>query len=145
MMRSKFIRIAFFFLIIFSGCSIKDGVKSGSSDEELRDRIMAFWDHKMKEEFDKSYEYEIPVYRKNTRMVQYIGSFNTDVIKWTSVKVEGIRVEGASALVDLIVRTKVTLPGIRANEADSPLYEKWVKVDNVWYHVPGGTDQRGTK
>lgn len=144
-MRSKFICTAFFFLIIFSGCSIKDAVKSGSDEEILRDRVMAFWDHKIKEEFDKSYEYEHPLYRKKTGMVQYIGSFNTYVVKWYSAKVDGIHMEGTTALVDLTVRTKVTLPQIKTSEVDSLLSEKWVKVDDVWYHVPGGTDQRGTK
>lgn len=106
---------------------------------------MAFWDHKIKEEFDKSYEYELPLYRKTTRMAKYIGTFNTDVVKWYSAKVDGIHMEGATALVDLTVRTKVMLPRIKTSEADSLLSEKWVKVDDVWYHVPAGTNQRGTK
>ncbi len=106
---------------------------------------MAYWDLKMKGDFDKSYEYEHPVYRKTTRMAQYIKGFNTDEVKWLAVKVKGIKVEGTTAWVDLSVRTKVKLPMIRASEADSLLNEKWIKVDDVWYHVPEGTDQRGLK
>ena len=136
MMRSKFIGVAFFFLIIFSGCSIKDAVKSGSDEEILRDRVMTFWDHMIKGEFDKSYEYELPLFRKKTRMVEYIGSFNTVIVQWHSAKVDRIKVEGTSASVDMTVRTEVRLPKIKSVERDSLLTEKWVKADDVWYHVP---------
>jgi hypothetical protein len=142
----KFILIVFFPLIIFSGCSIKDGVKSGSSDEEiLRDRVVTFWDHKIKGEFDKSYGYELPLFRKKTQMVEYIGSFNPYVVQWHSAKVDKIKVEGTSASVEMTIRTEVRLPKIRTSERDSLLTEKWVKVDDVWYHVPStlGEDVKG--
>ncbi len=133
----KFIFLAIFFLIIFPGCSIKDGVKSGSSDEEiLRERVVAFWDHKIKGEFDKSYEYELPLFRKKTNMVQYIGSFDTYTVRWRSAKVDKIKVDGTSASVEITIRVEVKLPKIRTSERDSLLTEKWVKADDVWYHVP---------
>lgn len=128
--------IVFFCLIILTGCFINRTTKSESDEEALRERIMAYWDHKIKEDFDKSYAYEHPLYRKQFNMVKYIGTFNTEVLKWTAAKVEDIRMDGPSARVSLKITVKVRLPRIRTEEEASMINEEWQKVDNVWYHVP---------
>ena len=134
--RYKNISIVFFCLIIFTGCSIKDTTKSVSDEEVLRDRVIAYWNFKISQDFDKSYVYEHPLYRKQVNMVKYIGGFNTEVVKWTAVKVEDIKMDGPSAMVGLKITAKVKLPGIKSSEDDSRVKEEWRKVDNVWYHVP---------
>ena len=134
--RYKNISIVFFCLIIFAGCSIKDTIKSVSDEEILRDRVMAYWNDKINQDFDKSYVYEYPLYRKQVNMVKYIGGFNTEVVKWTAAKIEDIKMDGPSAEVGLKITVKVTLPRIRTDEDDSWVKEEWRKVDNVWYHVP---------
>ena len=132
----RFLAIAFFLLIIFSGCSIKEAVKNKPDEEVLRYRVMEYWNYKINQDFDKSYAYEHPLYRKQMKMVNYIGSFNTEVVKWTAAKIEDIRMDGPSAEVGLKITVKVSLPGVRTGEDDSRVKEEWRKVDNVWYHVP---------
>ncbi len=129
--------IAIFSLIIFCGCVTKEAVKSNTEDV-LRERITDYWNYKMKEEFDKSYAYEDPFFRKQVNLVNYIRRFRTDIVKWKSAAVKEIKLAGDSAEVDMILRTKVRLPQIKTVEHDSLTKEKWVKVDGVWYHVPEG-------
>ena len=133
----------FFCLIIFAGCSIKDTTKSVSDEEVLRDRVMAYWNDKINQDFDKSYAYEHPLYRKQVNMTKYIGGFNTEVVKWTAAKIEDIKMDGPSAKVGLIITVKVRLPRIKTGEDDSWVKEEWRKVDNVWYHVPAMYRENG--
>ena len=141
--RYKNISIVFFCLIIFAGCSIKDTVKSVSDEEILRDRVMAYWNDKINQDFDKSYGYEHPLYRKQVNMANYIRGFNTEVVQWTAAKVEEIKMDGPSARVGLKITVKVRLPRIKTGEDDSWIKEDWRKVDDVWYHVPAMLGEGG--
>jgi hypothetical protein len=122
-------------LVISSGCAPKETVKEKTDEEALRERVMAYWDYKIKGEFDKSYEYEDPLFRKKTGLVSYIRSFRPEVVKWKSVRIEKIAKEDDLATINLNVRTKVTLPQIKGVENNSEIKDKWVRVDGIWYHV----------
>jgi hypothetical protein len=128
--------IGIFFLIIFLGCAKKDAIRKISDEEILRERVTAYWNHKVKQEFDKSYEYEDPLYRKKNNMVNYIRSFNTARAGWYGAGIEGLKIEGDSAIVDMKVRVKIIVSPSGSIEQDTPLKEKWVKVAGIWYHVP---------
>jgi len=136
------IEILFFCLIIFAGCSIKDTVKNGSGEEALRERVAMYWGHKIKEELDKSYVYEDPYYRNKVSMVNYIKEYNTRVVKWLSASTQSVNIKDDTALVDVKLRVRVRPPQMKATEYDSLLQEKWVKVDGIWYHVPGTIESR---
>lgn len=139
----KFIYIAFFFLIIFSGCSIKEATKNGPDGGELRERVATYWQLKVKEDFVKSYEYEAPNYRKQTNMINYLKGINTDVVKYLAATPGDVKLDGDSARVKVQVRVRVKPPQMKSDEYSTLLTEKWVKVDGVWYHVPGVLDSRG--
>lgn len=126
-----------FFLIIFSGCATKDAVRNISEDEVLRERVMTYWGHKISQEFDKSYTYEDPYYRKRFNMIKYIKSIDTARASWKSATIEGLKIDGDSAIIDMKVKVHITVaPSARDIEQEFPLKETWVKVDGIWYHVP---------
>jgi hypothetical protein len=125
-----------FLLTIFSGCVTKEAVKNVSDEEVLRERVIAYWNHKIREEFDKSYEYEYPLYRKQVSLVKYIKGFKTDVIRWKAVNVKDININDDEAIVGMYINIDVKVPGIRRIERDSLVKEKWVRVEGIWYHVP---------
>ena len=127
-----------FFLIIFTGCATKEAVKSVPEEEILKERVTTYWNYKIHEEFDKSYEYELPLYRKKVSMVRYIKGINTTVLKWLGAKVDMITREDSSAIVDLTLRIQMRLPGLKDAGHDAMIKEKWVKVEGMWYHVPEG-------
>jgi hypothetical protein len=132
-------KVSFFiiiFLIIFSGCATKEAVKGVSDEEVLRERIMAYWNYKVNEEFDRSYDYEDPLYRKMVNRVKYIQGIHTSRAKWTGVEIENLKIEGESAIVDMKVKMKIVVTPSKNIEPDALLNEKWVKVSGTWYHVP---------
>jgi hypothetical protein len=139
----KFVYIVFFFLIIFSGCSIKEATKNGPDGGELRERVAAYWQLKVEEDFMKSYEYEAPYYRKQTNMMNYLKGINTSVVKYLTAAPADVKIDGDSARVNVQLRVRVKPPQMKSDEYTTQLTEKWVKVDGVWYHVPGVVDQRG--
>lgn len=128
--------ITIFSLTILSGCVTKEARKDISDEEVLRHRIMAYWGHKIKKEFDKSYEYEDPLFRKKISMVNYIKGFNIAKASWSGASIEDLKIEGDSAIVDMRVRIKIIVSSSGNLEQDVALKERWVKVDGLWYHVP---------
>ena len=133
----KCIFITFFCLIIFQGCGTKEAVKTQTDEDFLRQRVTAYWDYKIKQEFDKTYDFEVPVYRKKVSLVNYIRSFRTNIVKWIQARIENIKIEDGAAMLDLTLRVRVKLPEVKSHESDSLIKEKWVKVEGIWYHVPG--------
>jgi hypothetical protein len=134
----KVFYIAIHLLIILGGCATKDALKSVSDEDILRERVMAYWDYKVKGEFDKSYEYEHPLFKKQTSMVKYIQGFKSGVARWLGTNVEDIEIKGDTAEASVNVKTVVRIPRVKPIESDSLIKEKWVKTDGMWYHVPAG-------
>ena len=130
-------------LIIFSACVKKEAIKSVTDEEQLRARVVAYWNHKIEQEFDKSYEYEYPLYRKATSMVNYIRVFNIGKASWTRATVDRIDVQGDNATVDMKVGINIMVSSSNKLEPEVFIKEKWVKVDNgIWYHVPSKFRER---
>ena len=126
-----------FCLIIFSGCATKETVKSPNDEEVLRERVTAYWNHKINGEFDKSYEYESPLYRKQVNLISYIRSFNPEVlVKWTGMRIEKVFIEDEAATLDLKVKVKILNKPSRDIEPETSVSEKWVRVGGIWYHIP---------
>jgi hypothetical protein len=123
-------------LMISSGCATKDLVKPPSDEDVVRERVAAYWDQRIKGNLDKTYEFEDPFYRKKVGLVSYIRSFG-GAVTWKAVTIRNIEMSDTSAVVDLQITTDVRLPDIKARDVESVATEKWVKVDGVWYHVPG--------
>ena len=142
MMRPKFICMAFFSLIIFAGCSIKETTKNGPDEGDLRERVATYWQLKVNEDFMKSYEYEAPYYRKQTTMINYLRGINTDVVKYLAATPRDIKLDADSAVVDVELRVRVKLPQIKSDEHSTVIKEKWVRSEGMWYHIPGVIDQR---
>lgn len=139
--KRRLIAVLFFLLILFSGCSVKETVKSKSDEEILRDRVTEYWGYKVEEKFDKSYEFEYPVYRKNVSMSNYIRGFRPSM-KWTKAEVQTIAIEDDAAEVTVKVDIKVDMvvpripKPVQHENKGMELRERWVKIDGLWYHVP---------
>jgi len=122
-------------LIILAGCGTKEAVRSVSDEEALRERVTAYWGHKIRQEFDKSYPFEDPFYRKNMTIGSYVQSFDTAKARWTSARTEAVRIEGDTAVTDMMIGVRIMGPSAKPLEHEVPLQEKWIKVEGVWYHV----------
>jgi hypothetical protein len=131
------LQIVIFLLIIFSGCATNVAVKKTADEELLKERVMAYWNYKIKNEFDKSYEYEYPLFRKQVSMINYMKSFGTTGrAEWSGAEIGRIDVQGDNATVDTKIMMKIAVSSSKNFEHEGFIKEKWVKVDEVWYHVP---------
>ncbi len=130
------LQIIIFLLIIFPGCATKVAVKSTTNEESLRERVMAYWNYKIKQEFDKSYEYEYPLFRKQVNMINYIRGFHTGKAGWAGARIEEVHVQGDTATVDMKIMIKIFVSSSKNLEHEGFVKEKWVKVDGIWYHIP---------
>lgn len=128
-------------LIILVGCAKKDAIKTVSDEDVLRERVQLYWSHVMKEAFDKSYEMEHPLYKKNVPIVEYIRGVNMNV-KWTKVEIQSATIGNEAADIELVMDTRIKrLPAFPKDPGDINMVgnkrtEKWAKVDGIWYHVP---------
>lgn len=140
-------------LIILWGCAKKEVLNNVPDEEVLRNRVVKYWDHKVKGEFDKSYEYELPLYKTQFSVVSYIKGINTARASWVGAEVGTINMENDNAMVDVKLRIKViqqalppkagvdfqkqsALVSPNSVETEALIKEQWIKVDGSWYHVP---------
>ncbi len=126
--------ITILFLIILSGCAKKEVLKTVPDEEILRDRIVRYWDHKIKDELDKSYEYESPLNKMT--LTSYIKKYSNPAIDYKSYELMSIdRLDDDIADVQLKIVPVVKVPGARALEHTTIITERWVKVEDIWYHT----------
>jgi len=123
------------------------GVRKNTDEREaLKKRVTEYWGYKIKREFDRAYQMELPLYRKTVSMVRYIKRFRS-TLRWKEIEIEGIDLKGDRADVRLKVRQKALVPGIPAREGiefTNAVKERWIKEDGVWYHVPRKFLKRAT-
>lgn len=137
-------RISVFMLLLLSliisiGCVKKDAIKISSDEEVLRERVMAYWNHRVKQEFDKSYEFEDPIYKKGNSLVYYIKRFGLDPVRLKEVKIKGVQMEDAEARIDLTTRIEVRAPGAPAPiTVNADRNDRWGRIEGMWYHIIGG-------
>lgn len=134
--------VLFLFLIISVGCAKKDAIKISTDEEALRSRVQEYWGHIIKEAYDKSYDFEYPLYQKAVSRIDYIRGVSANK-KWLKADIRKVAIEGDSATVTVWLDMKVEnlmVPG-RAKQQeftvrDNEVEEKWLKIDGIWYHVP---------
>lgn len=133
----KIIIVLFFGLTILSGCVTKEGVNnySGAGEEVLRNRAMAYWNHRINDELDKSYDYEDPFYRKKIGMVNYIKNFSNNAAKWKAANIIDMNMTGDTASLNVNMKVSLNAHLIRGGEIDTVIADNWVKMEGVWYHV----------
>ena len=135
--------LLFFFLLIYAGCA-KNIIKNVSDEEVLKERVQIFWNHRVKEELDKAYAYEYPLYKKKVSLVKYIQHNSGSLMRYNSFEIRDIAIEEEAAKVRVKVGVKVKVPGARTFDHETELTGTWVKVNGEWYHVPG-TKKRSTQ
>jgi hypothetical protein len=107
----------------------------------LKERGTTYWGYMCNQEFDKAYEFEYPVYRKTVTIVDYIRRFRPNM-KWKNAVIGKIEIEDGVAMMKVKVDTDInmTVPKTPKRNEINPrleLDEKWIKVEGIWYHVPG--------
>lgn len=102
--------------------------------ELLTQRVNEYWGLKIKRDFEKSYLYESPEYRKNVPLSKYLTSIGPG-IEWLSVKVEKVLVEKDLATVHVKIAYRWSMVPVKSKEGfTGTTSEEWRMVDGIWYH-----------
>jgi len=120
--------------------------KKTDDREALKKRVTEYWNYKIRREFDRAYQMELPLYRKTVSMVRYIKRFH-DGMYWTGVDIKNIEMDEGAAWVMVGIQTRTIIPGIPQKKGigyRSTLRERWIKEGGVWYHVPRKFLKRAT-
>ncbi|MBA4372471.1 MAG: hypothetical protein C0402_06370 [Thermodesulfovibrio sp.] len=129
-------------MIILVGCVKKDAIRNVTDEEVIRGRVQEYWSYNIKEEYDKSYDFEYPLYRKMVSRIDYIRGIKANV-KWLKADLKKVDVDGDSAKVTVWLDTKIeglSAPNkpqrLEMRSRENEMIEKWTKIDGIWYHVP---------
>ncbi|QTA84478.1 antitoxin [Desulfonema magnum] len=111
---------------------LSEQVATGS-EAELRDRVNAYWQHKIKGEFAEAYLYEHPNFRKGVNLTNYVKGF-VGGMAWQKVDIESVSTEKESATV--LLKINYILVGIYTpNEGlTRNIRDYWQWSDDHWYH-----------
>ena len=113
-------------------------VQQVAPEDYLKERVMAYITHRIKGEFDKSYGYEDPLYRKKINEATYINFMNTGVFKWVGANIKEISIEGEKAVVQIDLQGWARIKGIsnEKNLVEQTMQLNWVKAEGTWYNSP---------
>lgn len=132
MVKSK---ICVYFLMVGLVLGFISCAASANREKTLTERVSKYWEHKIKGDFDKSYLYEVPEYRKEVTASDYAKSFGSGV-SWLGVRVDRVEVKGNEGIVYVAVRYVWNMvPYMPKDGIKSLAREKWKLVDGRWYHL----------
>lgn len=104
---------------------------------------MAFWNYRVTKELDKTYEYEYPLNKAS--LTKYIEQYSDPVFKYKSFEIKAIREKDDVADVELLIVPWIKVPGAIPFEHVTTITDRWVKFNEVWYHVSGSPTEGFTQ
>lgn len=112
--------------LLLNSCSKNSG--------KPEDRAAARWQALIELDWEKAYSYETPSYKLASTIEDYEKSFGT-AITWISAKTISSK-EVSEKVIDVDVELTIEFSeGGGKMLIPSVFTERWLKVDNTWWHV----------
>jgi hypothetical protein len=105
-------------------------------EERVGERAVERWHALMAGDFKKAYGYLGPGYRSATPYAVYEAKLRSGMAEWKKIELKAVKCEPELCSVELSVDYRPAVKGFEAYQLQKRLTEKWVKVDNQWWHVP---------
>src|SRR3990172_5834863 len=93
---------------------------------QVKDRIHEYWQYKIKGDVEKAYQCELPAFRENVSILQYVNRFR--LIKYTGAEIQEIDVKGKEATSTSKVAYIIFLNGITGKKLNRVENERWEKI-----------------
>lgn len=118
-------------LLLIGACAGKQ--PRMDTESSLKARVNAYWQHKIKGEFDKTYLLESSDIREKVSLTNYIQASAGGTI-WMKATIKSVAIEGASATVH--VEITYALLGIYCPKdgLTRTVRDYWHLEDGIWYH-----------
>lgn len=122
--------------VLASGCATTSSRKSAPAVE---DRAVKRWELLIEHKADEAYEYLTAGYRSTHPKDAYVAAKTHTALTWKSAKYVDKECESEDLctvriLLSYSMRMHAGVP--KPIEASSYESEKWIKVDNQWFHLP---------
>jgi hypothetical protein len=121
-------------LIFLTQCATKPQILPDER-EILRERVREFWQYQIDGKVEKAYQAEIPEFRDQVSIVQYLNRFK--LIKYVEADILEVDLRGNEASSSVKVTYIMLLKKFTDKKLTKTEKENWVKLQNIWYHVPG--------
>ncbi len=121
-------------LTLLGGCALNT---PKTPEAIVAQRAQARWDALIKGDLETAYRYLSPGYRQVKSFERYKrGIFGVGI--WQGAKVDKVVCEQPDVCkVTVMVTTRLVLPRVGAPmESTTPVYERWIRDDQGWWHVP---------
>lgn len=122
-----------------SGKATNDAAR-GTPEAILAERAMARWNLLIAGKAAEAYDYLSPGYRATKTREQYAIDLQNRPVKWKAVQHQSVECpppgEFCDVTVEIEYEVKSHLPGVGALSSKSPVTERWIVLDGVWYLVP---------
>ncbi len=127
-------RLSYYFIVIIFLASslyasvvikIDNGVKLKKA---LKNRVETYWKARAKKDFETSYKFELP-YLNYIHSEDWYEIFFQNASKFSKIELKKIKSCNKSiCIIGLLLRYRFNPDNFIF------LYDKWIKVDGIWYH-----------
>ena len=132
--RGKIVTILLFLLALcITGCSPKSQVIKEDEETVLKRRVQEYWSYRIKGEWEKSYPFESPEFRKNISIIPYVNQNTRSIVKWEGFDVLEIWVSGDEGHVKVKRIYRYIIPQTQDAVFQQVAEETWIKKDDEWY------------
>lgn len=105
-------------------------------EDRVGKRAVERWHALMAGDFKKAYGYLGPGYRSATPYPVYEARLKSGLVEWKKTELKSVKCEPELCTVELDLAYRPTVKNFDTYQLQNRLTEKWVKVDNQWWHVP---------
>lgn len=116
------------------------GASGGTPESILAERATTRWNLLIAGKAAEAYDYLSPGYRGTKTREQYATDLRDRPVRWKSVRHQSVECpppgEFCDVTVEIEYEVKSHLPGVGVLSSKSPVTERWIVLDGVWYLVP---------
>lgn len=122
-------------VLSLSSCAIKG--KFLSQEDVLSQRASAYWGLVINRQYDRAYQYEYPLLKKEMDVLAYVRERSNPLTRYKEAKIESIKFrEGDVADLKILFKIELRPPGVmKPGIIQIKRSDRWVKVKGNWYHV----------
>lgn len=125
--------------ILLIGCASKPAVvpvvQKVDEAEILKARVNEYWAYVVAGKVDKAYLLELPAFREQVPLLQYVKRYN--LVMPVEAEVAKVEVDGQKGSASVQIAYHVLLKNVRQKKLQKVEEQNWIKTGNEWFHVPG--------
>jgi hypothetical protein len=113
---------------VFGGMSFVDGLGLRGAERQVRARVLAYWDARLRNDLEAMAQYVHP----QESMIMQPGALVTE-----QYELQTLELREDAAVATLKIRSRIKQAGFSTNARETVLKDPWVRFEGTWYKAPG--------